>query len=95
MRQEECLYERNPGTLSLKIQEMVEAGWSVDPMRPMDQFGFMWECWFVRDVTEEELEAQRREEAENASKLSRAEILARARAAKKARAIEKEVETNE
>ena len=91
-RQERNLYDRNPGTLSLKIQEMVEEGWDVDPERPMSQLGFMWECWFIRDVTDEQLQA----EAEDADKLSRAEILAKARAAKAEKArVRKENEEHE
>lgn len=77
-KQEVAILEYNPGTMSLKIQEMVEAGWSVDPDRPLVQLGFTWECWFIRDASDEQLAI----DADAAAKPSRAEILAKARAAK-------------
>lgn len=80
-KQEESFLHPNPGTVALKIQEMVRKGWTVDEDRPMTLLGFQWEVWFKRDATDEQLA---KDEAD-LNKPSRADILRKAREAKAAK----------
>lgn len=77
--------------VGFEIERLVSEGWEIDPSKPLTMLAFgQLECGFIRDATDEQLEADAK------PKLTRAEILAKARAAKAAkREEEKESEAND
>lgn len=77
-KQEQNFLDPNVGAVALEIQKMVRAGWSIDENRPLSLYGYMWEVWFIRNASDEQLA----QDAAELAKPSRAEILAKARAAK-------------
>lgn len=88
MQQEQSFLNPNPGVVALEIQRMARDGWSLDENRPMALFGFMWEVWFLRNATDEQLA---KDEAE-LGRLSRSEITAIARQAKAEKAAARKAE---
>lgn len=87
-QQSKVIIDHNPSVLSFRMQELILAGWVIDPQMPLTQLGFLWEIGFVRSATDQQITL----DEEEASKPSRADILKKARDAKAAKAVERQLE---
>lgn len=80
MRQEKLVSSPSLPAFVIECMDHATQGWKVDPERIPAQFGFLHECYLIRDASALQIEHDEKE----AAKPSRAEILAKARAAKAA-----------